>query len=78
MNITNIELLVLLEEKGYTISLQHLKTTVMVTFHNEPYESYSPPASYSTDFTGIEIKELAAGDLLRWSGLHIKYALERK
>ena len=78
MNMTNRELLLLLQDSGYTVSLHNLKDSVMVTFHNEPYEPYSPPCSYSIDFTDDEIKELVAVDLLRWSGLHITYALERR
>lgn len=77
MGISKIELLYLLETRGYEIRIELINDSKFVTFyHRHAVQPYKVNHSYSTDFTDEEIKLDLVWDLLEWTGLRIGYTLE--
>ena len=77
IEISKKELLALLYSNGYEIVITTIKDIKLVVFkHQTAVSDYKAPHSYSLSFTQEEIELDCVYDLLKWSGLKVKYTLD--
>jgi hypothetical protein len=71
------ELLQLLNNRGYTISIEEIGDSKFVTFLSTSSSTgHRLSHSYSLDWDNYLIEKDVVGDLLAWTGLKVKYTLD--
>ena len=71
------ELLLLLEERGYHILIEQKGDSKFVKFcHKFQSKPYKLKHSYCTSYTDLLIKYDTVYDLLKWTGLKVKFTLD--
>lgn len=75
--ITKEELLDLLYQRGYSIDIEVKNNSKYITFNGKhTKEPYKNTHIYSLEWTDEQIKRDVVYQLLRWTGLKIKYTLD--
>lgn len=76
MDISKDELLSLLFARGYSIIIDDAIYHKTVTFTSSTSVPLTLSRSYSTEWTNEQICDDVVYDLLKWTGLKVKYTLD--
>ena len=75
VNVTTSELLQMLEEKGYTITIQERGDSKVAFFKGRYSKPWEYPVKYTLDWSDIAMRYALANRLLQWSGYRLKVIL---